>query len=79
MATVITALVSARTNDRKCSVHAARLPATRSAAPTGAARIAWLTPRDGGLLSGGANMVLCRMPRLRSQFSSSRDRTMMAA
>ncbi len=79
MATVITASVSVRTSDRRCNVHAARSPATRSAPPMGATRIAWLAQRDGGGLTGSPKMVRCSMPRLRSQFSRSLDRTLMAA
>ena len=55
-----------------------RSPATRSAPPMGATRITWQAQRDGGL-TGSPKMVRCSMPRLRSQFSRSLDRTFMAA
>ena len=46
----------------------------------GVTRIARLTGPDGGAgRLDGANMVRCSMPRLRSQFSRSRDRALMAA
>jgi hypothetical protein len=41
----------------------------------GVTRITWLAGPDGGGRLDGGNKVRCNMPRLRSQFSSSRDRT----
>ena len=80
MTTVITASVPIRTSDIRCSTDGARPLATRSVRPMGMTRIAQLTGRDGsGELSGGANMVRCSIPRLRSWFSRSRDRALMAA
>jgi hypothetical protein len=74
MTTVITASVSVRTSDIRCSADGARSPATQSARPMGVTRIAWLAGPDGGRRLDGANMVRCSMPRLRSQFSRNRDR-----
>jgi hypothetical protein len=80
MTTVITASVPIRTSDIRCSTASERPLATRSARPMGVTRIAQLKGRDGsGGRLGGANMVRCSMPRLRSQFSRSRDRALMAA
>jgi len=78
MATVITAWVCVRTSDMRCNVHGTRSPATRSTRPMGAARMAWLAPGD-GRLTGGWKMVRYSIPRRRSQFSRSLDRTLIAA
>ncbi len=80
MTTVITASVPIRTSDIRCSTAGGPPLATRSARPMGVTRSAQLKGRDGGGgLPGGANMVRCSMPRLRSWFSRSRDRALMAA
>ncbi len=74
MTTVIPASVSVRTSDIRCSADGARPRATRNDRPMGVTRIAWLAGPDGGGRLDGANMVRPSMPRLRSQFSRSRDR-----
>jgi hypothetical protein len=72
--TVITASVSVRTPETRARAAAPRPRATRNDRPMGVTRIAWLAGPDGGGRLDGANMVRPSMPRLRSQFSRSRDR-----
>jgi hypothetical protein len=80
MTTVIRASVSVATRDMRFSVDGTRSLATPSARPMGVTRRAGLTGRGGGGgRTVGVNIARCIRPCLRSQFSRSRDRILMAA
>jgi hypothetical protein len=79
MTTVIRASVPVATRDMRCTVDGARSPATSSVSPMGVTRMSGSAGRGGGWTTGGANMVRGSTPRLRYQFSRSRDRTWMAS